>query len=114
MFLTHKSLDEHRKMCHKGEACYPCTDCNKAYKSANSLRKHKSVVHRGNSYLCRVLEGGDLGCGKLLRTKDSLKKHLQICGRAKGKPFHLASRWTKARRAKKFIKELEEKVFDGV
>ena len=110
-FSTHKSLEEHRKKVHSGEACYPCTVCDKAFKSSNSMSKHRSVVHGGHSYQCRGEVGGGLGCGKLLRTKYSLKKHLKICGKVKGKQFLSTSRWTKARRASKradeFNKELE-------
>jgi uncharacterized C2H2 Zn-finger protein len=50
---------------------HPCPDCDKAFKHAQSLRKHRTI-HRDGAGLLPCPH-----CSNLLKTKDSLRQHVK-------------------------------------
>ena len=102
---TKMELRKHKEVKHKGELVFNCDQCVKSVKSFKCLREHKSKKHRGQVYRCRAVVGRP-GCGKLLSTKEGLKKHMARCGRRPSKEFSTLSRSGKAKRAARLARGL--------
>ena len=100
VFNSHKQLETHKQVVHKGEKTHFCHQCEKGFKSKMSLQQHKRRIHGGLIFSCDR-------CAKKLSTSASLKKHKLGCGKPKVlKPFHELSRWGKGHRAKATARDL--------
>ena len=100
-FADKKELTNHLQAKHRGEKVFPCSECPKKFKLRESVRKHKATCHRGLKFQCRGVVGGSLGCGKLFKKKDSLRRHLakKVCEKPNEREFSSLGSRQKARRA---------------
>ena len=49
-----------------------CEECGSKFTTNQYLQQHKDKLHRGKGFTC-----GEVGCGKIFQSKESLSKHIR-------------------------------------
>ena len=104
-FELKQDMETHLRIDHFGEDVYQCDDCLRMFKSKKSLWKHRSRENRGQTWRCTA-------CGKILKRKENLKKHMKFHATVPkmNKPSDQVSRVEQLRRMREILMQFHENI----
>ena len=104
-FEHKQGMETHLRIDHFGEDVYQCDDCRRMFKSKKSLWQHRSREHRGQIWRCTA-------CGKILKRKENLVKHMKIHSTVPkmNKPSEQVSRVEQLRRMQTILMQFNENI----
>ena len=96
-----RKMTELKLETHKGLNAFACHKCDRAFPKRTTLEHHRQRIHNNLSFQCKGDDSIGMGCGKMFRRSDALKKHMKICGQCgEGKTWEELSHSQKINRAR--------------